>query len=76
MRRQASRSSLSRREFEWAEVTVRKRPLAESFTVLMSPVVPRNQEVELAEWLLDSGLEVRMQLQLHKYIWPPDTKGV
>jgi 7-carboxy-7-deazaguanine synthase len=32
--------------------------------------------VELAGWLLGFGLQVRMQLQLHKYIWPPDARGV
>ena len=30
----------------------------------------------LAEWLLASGLNVRMQLQLHKYIWDPQARGV
>jgi 7-carboxy-7-deazaguanine synthase len=35
-------------------------------------VAPR----DLAEWLLDSRLDVRMQLQLHKFIWEPDARGV
>jgi 7-carboxy-7-deazaguanine synthase len=30
----------------------------------------------LANWVSGSGLNVRMQLQLHKYIWGPDVKGV
>jgi 7-carboxy-7-deazaguanine synthase len=32
--------------------------------------------VELAEWLLGTGLEARMQLQMHKYIWDPQARGV
>ena len=30
----------------------------------------------LSEWILNDGLKIRMQLQLHKYIWSADTKGV
>ena len=30
----------------------------------------------LSEWVLADGLPVRVQLQLHKYIWSPDTRGV
>jgi len=32
--------------------------------------------MQLAEWLLQSGLQARMQLQLHKYIWDPKARGV
>jgi 7-carboxy-7-deazaguanine synthase len=31
---------------------------------------------DLAKWITESGLEVRMQLQLHKYIWGPEVHGV
>jgi 7-carboxy-7-deazaguanine synthase len=31
---------------------------------------------ELANWIAGSGLNVRMQLQLHKYIWGPEVRGV
>ena len=30
----------------------------------------------LAEWIKESGLDVRMQLQLHKYVWGAETRGV
>jgi 7-carboxy-7-deazaguanine synthase len=66
----------SRRDFEWAEEMVREFDLSRRFTVLISPVVPSIREVHLAEWVLASGLNVRMQLQLHKYIWGADTRGV
>jgi 7-carboxy-7-deazaguanine synthase len=30
----------------------------------------------LSQWMLEDGLSARLQLQLHKFIWPPDTRGV
>jgi hypothetical protein len=46
------------------------------FIVLLSAVFGMVSPRELAEWLLYSRLEVRMQLQLHKLIWEPDARGV
>lgn len=44
--------------------------------VLISPVWNQIDLEELANWIASSGLNVRIQLQLHKYIWGPDVKGV
>jgi 7-carboxy-7-deazaguanine synthase len=66
----------SRRDFDWAHETVRMRGLDQRFIVLLSPVFGAVEPLELAQWLLGSGLEVRMQLQLHKYIWHPQARGV
>jgi 7-carboxy-7-deazaguanine synthase len=66
----------SRRDFEWAGTTIRLHQLDQRHTVLLSPVFDRVRPIELAHWLLDSGLNVRMQLQLHKYIWDPAARGV
>ena len=44
--------------------------------ILISPVWGQIDLQQLAEWIAGSGLEIRMQLQLHKYIWGPDVKGV
>jgi 7-carboxy-7-deazaguanine synthase len=66
----------SRRDFEWAAEVIRARGLERRFTVLLSPVFDRVAPVELAGWLLESGLQVRMQLQLHRYIWDPLARGV
>ena len=44
--------------------------------VLISPAWDQVDLQQLAEWVASSGLSVRMQLQLHKYIWGPDVKGV
>jgi len=44
--------------------------------ILISPVWGQIDLQQLAKWVAESGLNVRMQLQLHKYIWGPDVKGV
>jgi 7-carboxy-7-deazaguanine synthase len=44
--------------------------------VLFSPVFGRIEPVQIVDWILADKLEVRFQLQMHKFIWPPDRKGV
>ena len=44
--------------------------------ILISPAWGQIDLVELANWIAESGMELRMQLQLHKYIWGPDVHGV
>lgn len=44
--------------------------------LLFSPVWGSVELRDLADWVLRSKIHARMQLQLHKYIWGPDTKGV
>jgi 7-carboxy-7-deazaguanine synthase len=66
----------SRRDFDWTVDTIRQHALDRRFVVLLSPAFGAVQPVELADWLLASGLHVRMQLQLHKYIWDPQARGV
>lgn len=44
--------------------------------VIFSPVFGRLAPRQLAEWILRDGLEVRLGLQLHKFIWEPDARGV
>jgi 7-carboxy-7-deazaguanine synthase len=44
--------------------------------ILISPAWALIDLQELANWIAESGLNVRMQLQLHKYIWGPDVHGV
>ncbi|HMC66210.1 MAG TPA: 7-carboxy-7-deazaguanine synthase QueE [Gemmataceae bacterium] len=66
----------SRRDFDWAAEVIREHDLERRFMVLLSPVFSAVQPLELAGWLLESGLQVRMQLQLHKYVWDPQARGV
>jgi 7-carboxy-7-deazaguanine synthase len=44
--------------------------------ILISPAWEQIDLQELASWITESGLNVRLQLQLHKYIWGPDVHGV
>lgn len=45
-------------------------------SILISPAWEQIDLPELANWIVASGVNARMQLQLHKYIWGPDTRGV
>ncbi|QDV37422.1 7-carboxy-7-deazaguanine synthase QueE [Tautonia plasticadhaerens] len=66
----------SREDFDWTVAAIREHGLDRRFTVLLSSVFGPVNPAVLAEWLLDSGLNVRLQLQLHKYIWEPNARGV
>jgi 7-carboxy-7-deazaguanine synthase len=67
----------SRGDFEWACDRVREFDLvARVGSVLVSPVWGRVAHEQLAGWVLDSGLHLRMQVQLHKVIWPGAGRGV
>ena len=65
-----------RDDFDWAKSIIKKYGLIEKCTVLMSPVVSSLEAREIAGWILDDKLQVRLQLQLHKIIWPELTRGV
>jgi 7-carboxy-7-deazaguanine synthase len=66
-----------RADFDWAcEVVTRYRLPARAGTVLFSPVFNVLSYDELARWILACGLPVRMQVQLHKIIWPGIVRGV
>jgi len=65
-----------RSDYEWARRVLRERRLEDHATVLFSPVFGVLDGRELAGWILQDRLKVRLQLQLHKLIWPPDMRGV
>lgn len=66
----------SESDFVWAETFAKENELFQKSNVLFSPSFKVINERWLAEKILNSGSEARMQLQLHKYIWPADTRGV
>lgn len=66
----------SRRDFDWTLDTIHTHRLDVCNQVLVSAVFDKVTPRQLAEWLLASGAQVRLQLQLHKYLWPPETRGV
>ncbi len=77
-----------RNDYDWAMDVIAKHDLIGHVrSVLMSPVFeqPKGLEIlgaqglamrELAAWILEDGLSVRLQPQLHKFIWDPQTRGV
>jgi 7-carboxy-7-deazaguanine synthase len=66
-----------RADYEFARDLVQKESLADRVAaVLFSPVHGVLHPRALAEWILADRLRVRLQLQTHKFIWPPDTRGV
>jgi len=67
----------SRRDYEWAREQVRKHGLDKRVkAVLFSVVFGKLEPVQVVDWILEDKLPVRFQLQMHKFIWAPDTKGV
>jgi len=66
----------SRKDWDWADATIREYGLDRRFAVLVSAVFGSVELSVLAEWVLASGLNVRMQLQMHKFIWDPQARGV
>lgn len=66
-----------RADYEYARRVLKERGLAERVrAVHFSPVHGVLEPRVLAEWVLEDHLPVRVQLQLHKYIWSPTTRGV
>src|SRR5579885_674908 len=66
-----------REDWEFARGVIEKYDLERrSLAVLVSPVWGQTDLRELADLVASSGLNVRMQLQLHKYVWGPETRGV
>ena len=66
----------SREDYEWSLGFYRQHLAARAPTVLFSPVHDVVEAVELARWILADGIDVRLQLQIHKYIWGPDARGI
>jgi 7-carboxy-7-deazaguanine synthase len=64
-------------DWHYAKRVIKEQNLeARAKAILISPAWGQVNLQELAEWIASSGLNVRMQLQLHKYIWGPDARGV
>ncbi len=64
-----------RADYEWARRQLTERKL-DRFPVHFSPEFEGMDRRELASWILADGLPVRLQLQLHKFVWDPGSRGV
>jgi 7-carboxy-7-deazaguanine synthase len=65
-----------RADYEWARRVIAERRIQEICGVLLSPVHGVLHPRPLAEWMLADRLPARLQVQLHKVIWPADMRGV
>jgi 7-carboxy-7-deazaguanine synthase len=66
-----------RGDYEWARDFLRQNSrCGQVEAVIFSPVFEKLEPKSLAQWILEDGLPVRLGLQLHKFIWHPDMKGV
>ncbi|HLA48709.1 MAG: 7-carboxy-7-deazaguanine synthase [Nitrospinae bacterium RIFCSPLOWO2_12_39_16] len=66
----------SRGDYDWSKEIIKKYSLADRCHILMSPVYDNLTAEELSEWILNDNLNVRLNLQIHKYIWGESVKGV
>lgn len=56
-------------DYEWAKDIMQQHQLAKRCEVLFSPSCEQQNPGELADWILKDRLPVRLQIQLHKYLW-------
>ena len=66
----------NREDYEWSVDIIKKYNLQKKCIILFSVVFGKLEPVELVNWIIEDKLDVRFQLQMHKYIWHPQTKGV
>ena len=66
----------TREDYDWAKEKISEYELANKANILFSVVFGALEPVKLVEWILQDKLNVRFQLQMHKFIWEPNAKGV
>jgi 7-carboxy-7-deazaguanine synthase len=66
----------SKGDFAWSLDVIRRHALEGRVHVLFSPVWGKVEPRALAAWLLESGVDARLSLQIHKVIWGAEARGV
>ncbi len=66
----------NREDYDWMKDIFSKYDLQNKCALLASVVFGKLEPLTLVNWILEDKLEVRFQLQMHKFIWHPETKGV
>jgi len=66
----------TREDYEWTKDILQKYNLTNISHILFSVVFGKLEPVTLVNWILEDKLDVRFQLQMHKFIWEPTAKGV
>ncbi len=64
-----------KRDYRWAKGIISRYSLNKDRILLMSPVKENLDPAKLAQWILEDRLQVRLQLQIHKYIWPGEKRS-
>ncbi|MCH8299262.1 MAG: radical SAM protein [Candidatus Marinimicrobia bacterium] len=65
-----------RADYDWSLEMIKEYELEEKTIINLSPVHNVLQPADLVKWVLEDGLDVRVNLQLHKYIWGEKAMGV
>lgn len=65
----------NREDYSWAKDVINRMELSDK-NILFAPVFDLLEPKQLAGWILEDNLNLRLQLQLHKYIWNPSARGV
>ncbi|MBT8378385.1 MAG: radical SAM protein [Ignavibacteria bacterium] len=66
----------TKEDYNWSKETIQNYKLSDTCIVLFSCVFDKLEPLKLVNWILEDKLDVRFQLQMHKYIWHPEIKGV
>lgn len=68
----------TKEDYEWSKEIIRQHDIVpeKGYRLIFSPVFGELEPRVLAEWILRDRLDARLQIQLHKWIWDPDTRGV
>ena len=64
-----------RRDYDWACAAIYERALAERAQVVLTAATPHLDPAQLADWMVEDRLPARLQIQLHKVLWPDDERG-
>jgi 7-carboxy-7-deazaguanine synthase len=66
----------NREDYDWMKERIAEHKLDARCPILLSVVFGALEPATLAAWVLEDRLNVRFQLQMHKFIWHPETRGV
>jgi 7-carboxy-7-deazaguanine synthase len=66
----------NREDYDWSKKIISEYDLKNNSKILFSVVFGELEPVSLVNWIIEDKLDVRYQLQMHKYIWHPEEKGV
>lgn len=66
----------NREDYDWSKEIISRYDVKGKCEILFSVVFGELEPVNLVNWIIEDKLDVRYQLQMHKYIWHPETKGV